>query len=575
MAFTNAGLPNGGQTAHCAIIYDPAIPNGLALASSLQAACEQDFSLIKGWFGGIELIFTYPIVLAITNASGGASWSDPSDFQLEFHLYIPIITLNALNPGGFGPGGQTAFLRYLFVSEMTEMFMASKRNGWFENTSLFSGADEGSKGEGLSRFLGAQFLLTNGLGKVAPSGFTLASQWLNSPRPDFVNNNPDDHNPDPTNGCTTLFLWYLCDQLGFGPNSIVSAGSDTLADVYKNLTGRADAFAAFSGLVNSHFPAGFTYNPAGDSIFPVSELAQFFAPNQITTGYSGSTLIFIDHAALAEVNISLTSDDPALVQVPPTVTVPIGKTSTPITINSTAIPIPFPARTVNVHASYAGRTLTVGVEVVPPRVVAVSLAPDTVTAGGTSTGKVVLDRPSLLGNVVVELVSGAPGFATVPSQVTIPQNQGSATFPITTPTIQIPFNPAHATIVATYGDSSAQAVLTVNPSVIAGIIDRLTLFPNVVTAGIPSQGTVTLVAAVPSNTLVGLAASDLPGPGGPPPGGSTVASVPNSITIPAGQTTGSFTITTNAGSVLPGSNRSVQILAAAVTTKFALLTVTP
>ena len=50
--------------------------------------------------------------------------------------------------------------------------------------------------------------------------------------------------------------------------------------------------------------------------------------------------------------------------------------------------------------------------------------------------------------------------------------------------------------------------------------------------------------------------------------------VTSSITIPAGQTTGSFTITTNANSVLPGSHRSVQILAAAVTTKFALLTVT-
>jgi hypothetical protein len=342
MALTNAGLPNNGQTAHCAIFYDSAIPNGLALASGLQASCEQDFALMKGWFGGIELIFSYPIVLVIANASGGGSWSDPSDFQLEFNLYIPIITLNALNPAGFGPAGQTVFLRYLFVSEMTEMFMASKQNGWFENTSLFSGADEGSKGEGLSRFLAAQFLLTNGLGKIAPPTFTLASQWLNSLRADFVNNNPDDHNPDPTNGCTTLFLWYLFDQLGFDPHSIVAAGSGTLADVYHNLTGRSDAFGAFSGLVNSHFPPGFTYNPAGDSIFPVPELAQFFAPNQITTGYSGSTMIFIDRSALAEVNIALISDDPTLVQVPTTVTIPIGATSTAVTISSTAIPIPFP-----------------------------------------------------------------------------------------------------------------------------------------------------------------------------------------------------------------------------------------
>jgi hypothetical protein len=575
MALTNAGLLNNGQTAHCAIVYDSAIPNGLALASGLQAGCEQDFALMKGWFGGIELIFPYPILLVIANASGGGSWSDPSDFQREFHLFIPIIILNALNPAGFGPAGQTVFLRFLLVAEMTEMFMASKQNGWFENTSLFSGADEGSKGEGLSRFLASQFLLANGLGKIAPPSFTLASQWLNSPRADFVNNNPDDNNADPTNGCTTLFLWYLFDQLRFDPHSIVAAGSATLAGVYQNLTGRSDAFGAFSGLVNSHFPPGFTYNPAGDSIFPVPELAQFFAPNQITTGYSGSTLIFIDRSALAEVNIALISDDPTLVQVPATVTVPIGATATAVTISSTAIPIPFSPRTVNVHASYAGRVLTIGVEVVPPRVVAVSLAPDTVTSGGTATGTVVLNRPSLLGDVVVDLVCGAPGFATVPTQVTVPQNQDSASFPITTRSILIPFNPAHATIVASYVGSSAQAVLTVNPQVIAGILDSLTLFPNVVTAGLPSQGTVTLAAAVPTSTLIGLAASDLPGLPGPPAGGSSVASVPATITIPAGQTTGSFTISTNAASVPLGSHRGVQILAAAVTVKFALLKVTP
>lgn len=575
MAFTSAGLPNNGRTDHCWIIYDTDIPNGLALASGLLAACEQDFALMKQWFGGIELIYSYPIPLIIANIGGGASWQTPPEILVEFG-YSPAIGLGALNPSGFGPGGQTVYLRYLFISEMTEMFMASKQNGWFENTSLFSGADEGSKGEGLSRFLAAQFLLANGLGKIAPPGFALTSQWLNSDtRPDFVNNNPDDNKPDPTNGCTNLFLWYLCDQLGFSPHSIVAAGADTLANVYRNLTGRPDAWNAFSGLVNSHFPPGFTYNPAGDSIFPVPELVQFFADVQITSGYSFNVLIFIDHACPAEVNISLTSADPSLVQVPATVMIPIGANWAAVTISTTAIPVPFTPRTVNVHASYGGRVLTAPVEVVPPRVVSVSLTPDTVKSGEQSTGTIELDRPSLLGDVWVDLACGAPGFATVPTQVRIPQNQGSAIFPITTPNIAIPFKPAHATIVASYAGSSAQAVLTINPSVIAGVLESLTLFPNVVSAGLPSQGTVTLVAAVPTKTIVGLAASDLPGPLGPPPGNSTVASVPDTITIPAGQTAGTFAITTNSGSVLLGSHRGVQIMAAAVTEKYALLTVTP
>jgi len=44
-------------------------------------------------------------------------------------------------------------LRYLLVSEVTEMYMASQGKGSFESTSIFSGADEGSMGESLSRFL--------------------------------------------------------------------------------------------------------------------------------------------------------------------------------------------------------------------------------------------------------------------------------------------------------------------------------------------------------------------------------------------------------------------------------------
>jgi hypothetical protein len=324
----------------------------------------------------------------------------------------------------------------------------------------------------------------------------VASQWLNSSRPDFVNNNPDDNNPDATNGCTTLFLWYLFDQLRFDPHSIVAAGSDTLAGVYHNLTGRSDAFGAFSALVNSHFPPGFTYNPAGDSIFPVPELAQFFAPNQITTGYSGSTMIFIDRSALAEVNIALISDDPTLVQVPATVTIPIGATSTAVTISSTAIPIPFP----------------------PP-------GPSTSTRampGGSSRSASRWCRPAW---------SRCRSRPTPSSLATTRRARWYSTGP--------------------------------------------RYLAKVVTAGFSSQGTVTLRAAVPTSTRVGLAASDLPGLPGPPPGGSTVASVPNTIIIPAGQTTGSFTITTNAGSVLPGRHRGVKMLAAAVNAKFALLTVTP
>lgn len=401
--------------------------------------------------------------------------------------------------------------------------------------------------------------------------------WLNSARPNFIDNNPDDNNPDPTNGCTTCFLYFLHNQLGFGINAIVAAGAGTLAGVYQHLTGKNDAWAAFSGLVNGHYPVGPTYSPVGDNIFPVSELSQFFAPNQITCGYSESTQVFIDKPAMAEVHIQLKSDNPAVDSVPASVTIPVGGTSATVTLQAPAIAGPFPPKVVNVHATYAGKTLTLTAEVVPPRLVSLVLSPDTVTCGDGSTATLSLDRPSLAGAVVADLVCGAPGFASVPAQVTIPQGTISATFPVTTSAIAIAFKTAHASIYATYSGNSVSAMLTVKSKVVAGILNTLVLFPAAVTGGGVSHGTVTLIGAVPTPTVVGLAATEAAAAtvGGNlplPSNASSVASVPADITIPAGQTSGQFTITTN-HNLSPGTKRHVTIMAAAVAFKYAALTV--
>jgi hypothetical protein len=377
--------------------------------------------------------------------------------------------------------------------------------------------------------------------------------------------------------CTTCFIYFLHNQLGFSISAIVAAAADTLADVYKKLTGKTDGWVAFINLVNSHYPAGTSYSPAGDNLFPVSALDQFFAPNQITCGYSESTQILLDKPAMAEVTIQLKSDNPAVVSVPPTVTVPVGGKSATVTLSAPAISGPFALKAVSIHATYAGKTLTMVADVVPPRVVNLMLSPDTVTCGQSSTATVKLNRPSLKGPVVVDLICIAPGFASVPAQVTIPQNSISATFTVTTPDIAIAFKTAHASISASYADSTASAVLTVQPKVIAGILKSLTLFPATVTGGNISRGTVALMAAVPTPTVVGLAALEPAAPGTPgvhlplPGNRSSLASVPAEITIPAGQTTGMFNISKQ-HDLVPGSKRTVSIMAAAVAVKYAVLT---
>jgi hypothetical protein len=571
MAFTSAGLPNNGQTGHYQISYDTSLSaaDGVNRASSLMASCEQDWNLMASWFPGVNFGFSLPITVQIATGSGGASWQDPSGFQKLFGFSPTVV----INPGS---GTSVNFVRYLLVAEVTEMLMASQNAGWFEQSSFFQGADEGSMGEGLSRFLGMQFQIAIGLGGVPPSGFGVVPIWLNLGRPNFVDIDPDDHQPDPTTGCTTCFLYYLHDQLGYSIQQIIGAGAPNLAGVYQKLTGQANAWNTFISLVNNHYPPVRTYNPAGDSIFPVSEIVQFWPPNQITSGYSDTTTIDLDKPAKAQVVVTLVSDNPSVVNVPPTITVPVGATFTTLTFQTVAVAGPFAPKTVNVHATYAGKTLTAAVEVVPPRIAGVLLVPDTVIAGNSSKATVTLDRPSLNGPVVVDLVCAAPGFATVPAQVTIPQNSGFANFTVTTPAIEIAFKTAHASIDATYSGNTVTTTLTVKSKVVAGILNSLSIMPAIVNAGGFSNGTVTLVEAVPVPTVVSLAALEaLVGPNGPipgPPNQSSVATVPPSITIPAGHTSGTFSIATN-HNVSPHTTRHIQIMAVAVAFKYAGLTV--
>jgi hypothetical protein len=208
------------------------------------------------------------------------------------------------------------------------------------------------------------------------------------------------------------------------------------------------------------------------------------------------------------------------------------------------------------------------VEVVPPRVVGVTLSPNTVTCGETSQCTVMLDRPSL-----VELFCGAPGFASIPPQLEIFATHNKGSFTVTTPAISTAFPPAHASILAIYRSSpmdtgtSASAVLTIQSRVVAGFVKSLVLNPTKVTEGKRSYGVVTLLNPVPVDTVVGLAANDLLISGIPQPplmgNASEVASMPASITVPAGSPEGQFTITTNPSSVAPHSTRNVQISAAA------------
>ena len=79
-----------------------------------------------------------------------------------------------------------------------------------------------------------------------------------------------------------------------------------------------------------------------------------------------------------------------------------------------------------------------------PQLAGLTVAPTSVPAGTGATATLTLARPSLAGDVVANLLSAAPGFATVPPTVRIAQGQTSSTFPVSTRPIAVPFSTAHA-----------------------------------------------------------------------------------------------------------------------------------
>lgn len=555
MSIVSTGLSHDGRTTHFQIRYDTALPSALPLAQGLLAACESDYRDMAGWFG-LDLD-DLPLQVTITNQGGGASWHDGITSP-------PSITIKPLDDTGHATLTQ---IRYLLVSEVTEIFMSAQDRGWF------AGSDEGSKGEGLSRFLGLQFLLLHHLATSTPDRFGVTADWLNSPRPNYVDHNPDDNAPDTVTGCTTLFLFYLHDQLGYTINQIIAAGADTLGGVYRNLTGRTDGWTAFRTLVDTHYPTGEVYYPAAETVFPVPTLTRIDSPGAVTTGYPGTGRITLDRPALVDLPVQLASGDPALAAVQAAVAVPAGSSSVDFTVTTTALTGPFSPKTVELRAQYAAHALATTLQIDAPQLAGLTVAPTSVPAGTGATATLTLARPSLAGDVVANLLSVAPGFATVPPTVTIPQGQSSHTFPVTTRPIAIPFPTAHADLQAEYAGRTATTRLTITPTVIAGTLASLTLLPASVTGGTPVRGVVTLQQAVPTPTVVGLAATDTGTPHPPLPGHdpSTIATTPASITIPAGSTTGTFTIRTHP--VTPGTRRTVTIVAGAVTTKYAPLTV--
>jgi thermitase len=164
-----------------------------------------------------------------------------------------------------------------------------------------------------------------------------------------------------------------------------------------------------------------------------------------------------------------------------------------------------------------------------PSLSSLTLNPTSVVGGNSSTGTVTLTAPAPSGGFVVNLSSSNTNVATVPSTVTVPAGATSANFTVSTQAVSSATN---VTITASAGGISRTATLTVNPAP-SVTLQSLTIRPTSVWGGSTATGTVTLSGPAPAGGAVVQLRSS-----------SSRASVPSSITIPAGATSARFTIQT-------------------------------
>jgi probable HAF family extracellular repeat protein len=225
--------------------------------------------------------------------------------------------------------------------------------------------------------------------------------------------------------------------------------------------------------------------------------------------------------------VRLSSSRSDIAPVPETLVVPYHNNSPTRAFNIIPATVSQPTP-VDITATYGGVTITQTLTVVPTALAQLYLTPTTIIGGcGTSAGKIALTGAAPPGGAVVTLTN-TNSQATVPGSVTVPAGALSQTFTVTTATVTA--NQA-GTVTASYGGVSQALTVTVRPIRVA----TLALSPNPVTGGANASASVTLeCAAPPGGAVVTLSSSNAP----------VAAPTVSSISIPAGATTGTFTVRT-------------------------------
>ena len=249
--------------------------------------------------------------------------------------------------------------------------------------------------------------------------------------------------------------------------------------------------------------------------------------------------------------------------VPPSVTVPAG--SITATFTTTPAPeTPF-SRWVFIQGHYGtsggsqARILEIDPAPGAATLLAIGPASQDLIGGNSGRASVALVIPAPAGGGTVSLTTDNPSVIQVPASVTIPEGNSATSFAIGTSAVT--GLPTGGNVFATAGGVTKSIFVNVSPDPNAPpLLQSMTISPTSVRGGTNATGTVFLSAPAPAGGIsVTLATSN-----------RAVATVPGIVSVPGGQTSASFTVTTFA----VGTNTSITITAFFDTTTSANLTVT-
>ena len=275
-----------------------------------------------------------------------------------------------------------------------------------------------------------------------------------------------------------------------------------------------------------------------------------FAPPTVPGGNASVGTVTLNVAAPAGGAVVQLKSTSTFVTVPTSVTVAEGQTTATFDIATSVTP-----RTVlaNVQATAAGVRVAGVLTVSGVNVTSITLAPNSVLGGTSTIGTVNLNTSAPTGGLTVQLYTST-GIAGVPTSVTVLAGQKTATFTVTTVPVSVS---AQTQIVGKYLGVAKTATLTVQ----AAAVSTVTLNPTSVKGGTNSTLTIKLTGlAGPSGLVVTLASSNL-----------NAATVPATVTVPAGTDTVDVVVTTK---VVTANTTSTLTAKTSASSKTVVLTVT-